>query len=539
MALDKIKFAFNWSDPLLTSASVALLLANGLALSVAIKICSLVPLFFWRWGLFAAFAAGTALRDPGTCERLASLVLRRKAHRASSKASFCKRTSGLSTQSSGRRSAEGEGAAFARMASPLSDLRCRRAASSTRPGGDARCGESPSRSGSGCSRRQTSLSRTPRSEGGQNRVLLLWTPLRAALCLGILFASLLQRFLLRPAFGLLRSAALSYGALLCFWWLHLPDQREVEHRQIAASQVLPSLEALIPTEETPDGPPSDTAGGEASSVVASKLLSPSVLSYLKRYFRARWERENPLYAQLYAAAPYLRPRSRSSSVGSSSAAPPLVQEGTTNTTHPSEESLVAAGNTLAQTASADFSVAHADGLDRQGHSLQTDGRGENGEEASRETCAGGGVRLESQTSLLLPAAPQDLQSREKGALRSLASLTAEGSVSQLADHPAFLELRRRLKVQQRLEQRQQQRRSSACDEDEGAGNSESRRRGDKEDEAIAKTTETPAPVRPQQSGGLSGFVGAIPGLEFLFARKKSTDDGSQEEASNHHASSAL
>ncbi|PHJ24991.1 transmembrane protein [Cystoisospora suis] len=170
-----------------------------------------------------------------------------------------------------------------------------------------------------------------------------------------------------PCLSLAEAVVTTYFALIHFWWLRLPDRREIEHRLIASTQVISSLDALVPLEgwspasqaqvvaPVASVSPEDRYGGERpcpmerrtgddgsgetkagvtgtkvpvsqqgvslawggysgtknhDSVGTSSGVSARVRAYLEKYFEERWERENPLAAAAYAAAPYLLPGSQ-------------------------------------------------------------------------------------------------------------------------------------------------------------------------------------------------------------------------------------
>nr|CEL65638.1 TPA: hypothetical protein BN1204_014780 [Neospora caninum Liverpool] len=168
----------------------------------------------------------------------------------------------------------------------------------------------------------------------------------AAPCLRLLGVGAVVEFLhgavLCPLVRFLESAVFTYFSLLHFWWARLPDRREIEHRLIASTQVISSLTSLLPASESP----ADKKGeGAAPSPVFAAVSPPStasplfpvdnllfcpanrvslappsgqsasasaapVTAFLHKYFRERWEKENPLTASVYAAAPYLIPTSK-------------------------------------------------------------------------------------------------------------------------------------------------------------------------------------------------------------------------------------
>lgn len=80
----------------------------------------------------------------------------------------------------------------------------------------------------------------------------------------------IQRFVVKPLGRLLLVLTLTglgwidlIGRFLIFWWLRLPDRREIEHRQIAASQYVESLEELLPASTSePDHLPKRQPPGE-------------------------------------------------------------------------------------------------------------------------------------------------------------------------------------------------------------------------------------------------------------------------------------
>ncbi|KFH08534.1 putative transmembrane protein [Toxoplasma gondii MAS] len=170
----------------------------------------------------------------------------------------------------------------------------------------------------------------------------------AAPCLRLLGIGAVLDFLrftlFSPLFRLLESAVFTYFSLLHFWWARLPDRREIEHRLIASTQVISSLASLLPP-VSPDqavekkdesstsrapvfaavSPPCtssplfpvdqllfSTANRIALAPPTATPLAAStrVSEFLHKYFQERWEKENPLTASVYAAAPYLLPGSQ-------------------------------------------------------------------------------------------------------------------------------------------------------------------------------------------------------------------------------------
>ncbi|PFH34836.1 hypothetical protein BESB_068690 [Besnoitia besnoiti] len=153
-------------------------------------------------------------------------------------------------------------------------------------------------------------------------------------------SAFMQAALFCPLLRALESAVATYFSLLYFWWMRLPDRREIEHRLIASTQVVSSLHALVPAASSAPAsrrvaapapvfaatsPPSAMATRSLFSVdsllfaparrlalahaapAAAGGAAPDVREYLDNYFQQRWEKENPLTASVYAAAPYLLP----------------------------------------------------------------------------------------------------------------------------------------------------------------------------------------------------------------------------------------
>lgn len=76
-----------------------------------------------------------------------------------------------------------------------------------------------------------------------------------------------------------------FGRFLVNWWLRLPDRREIEHRQIAASQFVESLDQLLPG-HIPS--PSTGQGG------TKREATDDVERFLDEYFKQSCPSRNPI-----------------------------------------------------------------------------------------------------------------------------------------------------------------------------------------------------------------------------------------------------
>lgn len=502
--LDKLKYAFNWEDPLLTFGSVVLLLLHGFLFSLLLQLLSFLPFHYWRLFAFCCLLFGatnfTAAAKSVVSFELSKLEARRNERLAAAESPAAagaaaagatafpsmQKPVGTEAHSDSANTSTGDRSSACRSAYPQKQgfwlagiLRQRRSSSSsssnttgTKTMDQAPAAVPSARAAGGAS----SASDLGHSSGGDiagDEVLLfpatggsgsLGSRLRQLLLRGCMLVLAVCLSAFRVVLGLLdtyitgriicaaESAVVSYFAIIAFWWLHLPEQREMEHRQIAVSQLLPSLSVLIPPEDreaaalrpqqqqhqqhttaaTPGARPQPAEEGMTPSagvadVKPHGLYPRDVYTFLRRYCRSRWQRENPVTAQLYAAAPYLMPRSRSSSLGldESPSQQQQTKRETTSFSSLSAELSKAASSSWGFTAGdADLQQAEQQQQQQQAGSNSPHGLGRCGSAGTVE----GGTGLEFSQPL------------DKGlsASASLTHLTAQGEIDRLLCHPEFL-----------------------------------------------------------------------------------------------------
>ncbi|XP_026190640.1 uncharacterized protein LOC34622686 [Cyclospora cayetanensis] len=554
--LDKLKYAFNWEDPLLTFGSVVLLLLHGTTLTLLLQLCSFVPFRWWRFVAFCCTVGLAALQSP-TAKALVSRELdKTEAHKH---------------RVSGENSAEGavrDGSLAQQEASTLPSVPPLEAAAAAPSSPSTLRGKGVSHAQhkswiEGFLRRRRSSARHP--EGKARKEKRLETadlkaepPRRVAKTGRWALMGFLHRYLTGPLLCAAENATVSYFGLVAFWWLHLPEQREIEHRQIAVSQLLPSLSVLLPRDER-EAPTArqqqqqqqaagDTTGGssgsatlptasgaipsyrggfvgEESSAYASKqhgIYTRDVYAFLRRYSRSRWQRENPVTAQLYAAAPYLMPR-RSSSIGFDEQQPQHpgeeIHEASSITSLPSELQNTCVNKSPSFPWGVPEDVSSRQLRDQQDKQQPTTAA------LSEKTSAPG------QDDGVSNNPPQ--QDQPKG-LSSLSNLTAQGAVDQLVYHPEFLSWQRRL-----FERGQQVGPEEMSDEEQHHAQhawTQPSQEPLNQQQKQAETEQQQLLLQPQRQQtsqeSSSGPFGALafPGLKAFFGRKHSFGTPPDEEA---------
>lgn len=123
----------------------------------------------------------------------------------------------------------------------------------------------------------------------------IWTAVTKCIeTVSVQIASSINQFLVRPLgqiAGLLFIRIIRWvdvmGRFLYYWWLRLPDRREIEHRQIAACQFVESLDQLLPR-------PSIISPSAGAQPGVDYARGTEVERYLDEYFKQSYVNRNPI-----------------------------------------------------------------------------------------------------------------------------------------------------------------------------------------------------------------------------------------------------